>query len=269
MNVSNENPVDAVSTPNTPADRHVSEAQLRANKQNAQQSTGAKTEAGRQASSMNALKHGLTAVAACLPRDSAPDYEDMVASHFQRHSPLGDEECEVVQLIADNAWRLHKVTLREAAIFDVGRLENLGLFFNEIENESRRQDMIDAKLSMIYAKDLKNLYLQERRIRGYLKDDTARLKALQAERLEKQKREEKEAIAQNDATVSRAYQIAERCGHQKVAFNPAEFGFVFTVEEWVDYTKRNDRYFRLAKEYLNLNKALAEYRAGQLEQKVA
>jgi hypothetical protein len=263
MNVSNENPVDAVSTPNTPADRQVSEAQLRANKQNAQQSTGAKTEAGRQASSMNALKHGLTAVAACLSGDNAQDYQDMVASHFQRHSPLGDEECEVVQLIADNAWRLHKVTLREAAIFDVGRLENLGLFFNEIENESRRQDMIDAKVSMIYAKDLKNLYLQERRIRGYLKDDTARLKALQAERLEKAKLE----AEQNVATVKRAFQIAEACQRQKIPFNPAEFGFVFTTAEWTDYAKRSDRYYVLTKEQLDLNKSLDDYRASQVEQK--
>ena len=269
MNVSNENLVDAVSTPNTPADRHVSEAQLHANKQNAQHSSGAKTEAGRQASSMNALKHGLTAVAACLPGDNAADYQDMVASHFQRHSPLGDEECEVVQLIADNAWRLHKVTLREAAIFDVGRTEYSGMFFNEIEDTTRRRAMEEAKLSLIYAKDLKNLYLQERRIRTHHKEDLARLKALQTERLEKQKREEKEALAQNDATVSRAYQIAERCGHQKVAFNPAEFGFVFTVEEWIDYTKRNDRYFRLASKYLDLNKTVAEYRASQVEPKIA
>ena len=266
---STDNNVDAVSTPNTPADRQVSEAQLHANKQNAQQSTGAKTEAGRQASSMNALKHGLTAVAACLPGDNAQDYQDMVASHFQRHSPLGDEECEVVQLIADNAWRLHKVTLREAAIFDVGRLENLGLFFNEIENESRRQDMIDAKVSMIYAKDLKNLYLQERRIRGYLKDDMARLKALQAERLEKQKREEKEAIARNEAAVQRVRDAVDKCRSQKIPFNPPDFGFDFTTEEWIYFSKRFHEHYTLKHEWLDLNKTLAEYRASQLEPKIA
>jgi hypothetical protein len=266
---STNNNVDAVSTPNTSSDRRVSEAQLHANKQNAQHSTGAKTESGRIASSMNALKHGLTAVAACLPRDNAAHYQDMVASHFQRHSPQGDEECEVVQLIADNAWRLHKITLREAAILDVGRTENPSLFFNEIENESRRLDMMDAKVSMLYAKDLKNLYLQERRLRTHHKEDLARLKALQAERLEKQKREEKEAIARNEAAVQRVREVIEKCRAQKVAFNPPDFGFDFTSEEWIYFSKRFHDHYALTQEYLNLNKTLAEYRASQVEQKIA
>jgi hypothetical protein len=214
---------------------------------------------------MNALKHGLTAVAACLPGDNAADYQDMVTSHFQRHSPLGDEECEAVQLIADNAWRLQKVTLREAAIIDVGRAEYAGMFFKEIEETTRRLALEEAKLSLIYAKDLKNLYLQERRIRGYLKEDMARLKALQTERLERAKLE----AEQNAATVKRASQIAEACQRQKIPFNPAEFGFVFTNAEWNDYAKRADRYYVLTKEVLDLNKALAEYRASQVEPKIA
>ena len=262
---STNNNVDAASTPNASSDRHVSEAQLHANKQNAQHSTGAKTESGRIASSMNALKHGLTAVAACLHGDNAQDYQDMVASHFQRHSPQGDEESEVVQLIADNAWRLHKVTLREASIFDLGRTEYSGMLVNEIEEGTRRRALEDAKLSIIYAKDLKNLYLQERRLRTNHKEDLARLKALQTERLEKAKRE----AEQNVVNVKRAFQIAEACQRQKIAFNPAEFGFVFTIAEWNDYVKRSDRYYVLTKEHLDLNKALAEYRAGQVEPKIA
>jgi hypothetical protein len=208
-----DNSVDAASTPNTSPDPQVSEAQLHANKQNAQQSSGARTQAGRQASSMNALKHGLTAVAACLPSDNAADYQDLVASHFQRHSPLGDEECEVVQLIADNAWRLHKVTLREAAIFDLGRTEYSGI----IIKRNRRQPV----------------------------------------------------PPRHGRSVKRAFQIAEACLRQKIPFNPAEFGFVFTTAEWNDYAKRSDRYYVLTKEQLNLNKSLAEYRASQVESKVA
>jgi hypothetical protein len=163
---------------------------------------------------MNALKHGLTAVAACLPRDNAADYQDMVASHFQRHSPLGDEECEVVQLIADNAWRLHKVTLREAAIFDLGRTEYSGII---LIKRNRRQPV----------------------------------------------------PRRHGRSVKRAFQIAEACLRQKIPFNPAEFGFVFTIAEWNDYAKRSARYYVLTKEQLNLNKSLAEYRASQVESKVA
>ena len=38
-----------------------SEAQIRANRENAQRSTGPRTEAGRQSSRLNSLKHGLAA----------------------------------------------------------------------------------------------------------------------------------------------------------------------------------------------------------------
>jgi hypothetical protein len=273
MIVSNENNVDnnvdAASTPHTSPDPQVSEAQRLANKQNAQHSAGAKTQAGRQASSMNALKHGLTAVAACLPGDNAQDYQDMVASHFTRHSPLGDEECEVVQLIADNAWRLHKVTSREAAIFDVGRTEYSGMFFPEIEDTTRRLALEEAKLSLIYAKDLKNLYLQERRIRTHHKEDLARLKALQIERIEKQKREEKEAIARNEAAVQRVRDAVDKCRSQKIPFNPPDFGFDFTTEEWIYFSKRFHEHYTLKHEWLDLNKTLAEYRASQVEPKIA
>jgi hypothetical protein len=51
--------------------RPISDAKLLANRQNAKLSTGAKTEAGHKASSMNALRHGLTAKCAVLPGDDA------------------------------------------------------------------------------------------------------------------------------------------------------------------------------------------------------
>jgi hypothetical protein len=97
----------------------------------------------------------------------------------------------------------------------------------------------------------------------------ARLKALQAERIEKQKREEKEAIARNEAAIQRVRDAVDKCRSQKVPFNPPDFGFDFTTEEWIYFSKRFHEHYTLKHEWLDLNKSLAEYRAGQVEQKVA
>ncbi len=42
------------------------------NRQNAQHSTGPRTEAGKRRSSLNALQHGLTATSAVLPSEDPP-----------------------------------------------------------------------------------------------------------------------------------------------------------------------------------------------------
>ena len=53
--------------------RPISEKQLEANRRNASQSTGPKTEAGKQASRMNAVTHGLLAKAVVI---TAGDYQE-------------------------------------------------------------------------------------------------------------------------------------------------------------------------------------------------
>ena len=53
-----------------------SEARRIANARNAQHSTGPKSEAGKKRSSMNALKHGLTAAEAVLPNEDPAAYQE-------------------------------------------------------------------------------------------------------------------------------------------------------------------------------------------------
>jgi hypothetical protein len=45
------------------------------NRANSQQSTGPRTESGKQRSSLNALRHGLTAQSAVLPSEDPAAYE--------------------------------------------------------------------------------------------------------------------------------------------------------------------------------------------------
>jgi hypothetical protein len=63
-----------------------SEAQLAANRQNSQLSTGPKTEAGKAKSSLNAVKTGLTGRTVLLPSDDAAAYEAHVARFFAEYA---------------------------------------------------------------------------------------------------------------------------------------------------------------------------------------
>jgi hypothetical protein len=241
----------------------VSEAQLLANRLNALKSHGAKTQAGREASAMNALTHGLTSKRALLPGDCAEAYEQLVGSHYDRYSPATDEESELVQLIADNAWRILRASAREAALLEVGRIEHPDLFPDHKGDPIRHAALVEAKLCLIYENSLRNLHLQERRVRNQHKADITRLKELQTERLERPKHEAQQAAEANVAAIQRAQKIAEQCRLHNRLFDPSEFGLDFTHSEWTHFLNRHADHFLVSREYLNVNQVIADFRAAQ------
>jgi hypothetical protein len=89
--------------------RPISEKQLEANRRNASQSTGPKTEAGKQASRMNAVTHGLLAKAVVI---TAGDYQEdeqefgqLLEDLREQFTPVGVAEDLEVQKIALCYWR--------------------------------------------------------------------------------------------------------------------------------------------------------------------
>ena len=55
-------------------EKHISQEKLKANQQNAKQSTGPRTDEGKQSSAKNAIKHGLLAKQAVLSDENLPDH---------------------------------------------------------------------------------------------------------------------------------------------------------------------------------------------------
>ena len=86
-----------------------SESQISASRQNAQLSTGPKSEGGKAKSSLNAVKTGLTGRTVLLPTDDAAAYQQHVDDFLKELQPMGARECALVQLLADNSWRLDRV----------------------------------------------------------------------------------------------------------------------------------------------------------------
>ena len=87
-----------------------------ANQANAQLSTGPTSVTGKAASSLNALKTGLTGRTVLLPGDDAAAYQGLIESFVKRHAPVGDAEQNLVQSLADTEWRLQRIPALEMGI---------------------------------------------------------------------------------------------------------------------------------------------------------
>ena len=99
-----------------------SDAQIEANRLNAQRSTGPQTENGKRAVRYNALKHGLLAEASLLPGEDAALFRLLAEELRAQFEPVGELEQFLVDRITSCAWRLRRVLQVEAGLF-VARLK--------------------------------------------------------------------------------------------------------------------------------------------------
>jgi hypothetical protein len=242
--------------------RALSDARLAANRANAQHSTGPRTQTGQAKSSMNALKTGLTGQTVLLPTEDAIVYQAFVESIFDHWAPATDQENRLVQLIADTEWRIHRIAPLEAGIFAVARLEQPDLFCAETDTR-KRDALVNAKIQLLYEKQLKNLALQERRLRNHHKTDTAQLEQLQQDRIEKQRSAEQAIVDEHTAAFNRAVKIANNCLKFGTAFEPAAFGFEFSFDEYSHYWDLQNAQYKLTEEFLDFHQVIASHRATQ------
>jgi hypothetical protein len=83
-----------------------SAAQIRANRENAQRSTGPRTEAGKHNTKYNALKHGLAAELLVLRGEDPADLDALRAQLHADYSPANETEAMLVEDLAQCWWRL-------------------------------------------------------------------------------------------------------------------------------------------------------------------
>lgn len=94
------------------------EAQIKANQANAKRSTGPKSIAGKEVSSRNAISHGLTAKISLLPGEDVGEFEAMKAQLVAEFGPASGLEEQLVGKLASDLWRLRRIPVFEAAIFE-------------------------------------------------------------------------------------------------------------------------------------------------------
>jgi len=84
------------------------EAQINANRQNAQKSTGPKTAEGKAAVSKNAVKHGLFAAETVIEGENQADYEAYLDNFLAELEPEGMVETMMAERFVSLSWRLKR-----------------------------------------------------------------------------------------------------------------------------------------------------------------
>jgi len=200
----------------------VSDAQLAANRENAQKSTGPKTPEGKEKVRVNALKTALTGRTVCLPTDDAVLYQELIAKYSRFYRPVGPEEEGLVQSIVDIRWRLDRIPGLIMALLNKGRIE---LSQDDPDFVKRNQgDLVEIEVMTTYQKEFKNLNLQESRLARRREREIAELKLLQKER------KANEAAALERAAT--AHLVAEKAGQP---FSCPEIGFDFSKTVFETY----------------------------------
>ena len=91
---------------------------------NGAKSHGPKTAEGKETSSRNAIKHGLTAHTLILQCESPEDYQAMLAEHIAIHQPVTPPEKELVDQMAIARWRIRRFVAAETDLIDSEMVRN-------------------------------------------------------------------------------------------------------------------------------------------------
>ena len=116
------------------------------NRANSLHSTGPRTEPGKQRSSLNALRHGLTARTAVLPTEDPEAYQRHIQQFLDEYAPANATETQLVHEIANTAWRLNRIPFLEAELFSpnpnpqslIPQLATLGLHGSRLSRQFQK-----------------------------------------------------------------------------------------------------------------------------------
>lgn len=90
--------------------------QIDANRRNALRSTGPRSEAGKSASRVNALRHGLTAQLLTLPYENPAEFEVLRDAIHDEFSPRDASAFVLADTLAKTLWRLRRVPVFEGIL---------------------------------------------------------------------------------------------------------------------------------------------------------
>jgi hypothetical protein len=166
------------------------------NQANAQHSTGPRTEAGKQRSSLNALRHGLSSRIVVMPTEDLEAYQAHLKSFADEYHPLGATEAHLVQILADTSWRQNRIVAIEANVLGFATMTLMA------DNDS---------------KVLANLSLHSQRLSRIFERTVAQLLDLQKTRQ-----------AQEQQDLETVLDITEAYNSKGETYNPSEDGFVFS-----------------------------------------
>jgi hypothetical protein len=157
----------------------MTEAQLKANRENAKLSRGPRTPEGKKRSSLNAFRHGLTGQIVVHTPEDQQAFTKHCDAIREDLDPEGAVETDLAQAIAEDRWRLNRARALENTILALGQSEHLPPDGKYSELDAA---LAQAQAWMDHAHHLNLLTTYENRIRRSVEKNTAELRARQAER---------------------------------------------------------------------------------------
>ena len=168
-------------------------------RRNGAMAAGTKSPEGIKHSSMNALRHGLTAKAVVLTNESQPMYDQLRLEYVNRFLPQDAVEMDLVDDMVSARWRLRRIAIMQTAAFDLQMdkdEEEIKKSFQKIDQPTRTV-VAFGKLT----NNEKTLELLMRYETTYSRMYDRAMRALQ--RLQKDRREAQQSVAceemRNDA----------------------------------------------------------------------
>jgi hypothetical protein len=157
------------------------EAQIKANRLNAQKSTGPRTEEGKRVVSQNAVKHGLFAREAVIKCEDPAAFELHREALLDELRPVGVMESILAERIVSLSWRLQRVE----------RMQNQATDCLIEEDHLPLGRMITDKWKD-NVRTIERLFMHERRIESSMNRTITKLKKLQiVRRIEREDAEER------------------------------------------------------------------------------
>ena len=215
-------------------------AQIKANQQNAQKSTGPKTEEGKAAVSQNAIRHGLFAAEAVIQGENPADYELYHDQFLAELVPVGMVEALLAGRIVSLAWRLQRTERMHNEAIDVmlAQVETNGWQKNLREDAIKAQDPRAGGLELLLgwatkydfsnSRVLERLLIYERRIENSLHKTIHNLKKYQLMRVIQEADARKQQHAQAIPKRGTGFQPVEHMAKMAMPLDqaiPEAFGF--------------------------------------------
>src|SRR5277367_2333111 len=201
------------------------------------QSTGPRTQEGKQRSALNALRHDLTGRTIVMPYEDMDQYHIFCKRLFQSLAPETPLEEQYAQTFCDTQWRLNRARSLEDSMLALGHSEEAGEI--ETEHPQVHAALTAARVFRDDNKSFLNLSLYEQRLHRTLDKTLRELKALQAERKAQRQAELDAAVAERNLMKMKA-----RHGGHHAPVDPEPTGqFVFSTTEIEAEARRQ---FRLA-----------------------
>ncbi|MHC4570323.1 MAG: hypothetical protein ACYTE3_31795 [Planctomycetota bacterium] len=174
-------------------------AQIKANKQNSQKSTGPRTAEGKEAVSQNAFKHGLFVNKAIVRDESQDEYDRYRQAVLAEVQPVGELESIVAERLVNLTWRLERAQRMQNQSIDCIGMEQLAGHrasdFRELYREANGLSCEDLEIpddhlylgrlavrDWRYCKVLDKMMLYERRIENSMYKTMRELERLQESR---------------------------------------------------------------------------------------